>query len=369
MKFLFLESFFGGSHKEFAEGLIENSRHTIDLISLPARFWKWRMRGAALDFIKKCGSSISDYDGLIASDLMSLADFKAISPADCPPTLVYYHESQLTYPLAPGEEMDYQFGFTDITTALAADRILFNSDTHRSAFLGALPGFLKMMPDHRPNWVVDAIRPKMTVLHPGCRFPAHQVLEPRESWSNAPLIIWNHRWEFDKDPEAFFEALDAVLLSGCEFRLALLGESARAVPKPFLSARDRLGDRVVQYGFVESREDYIGWLKRGDITVSTAVQENFGIATVEAIRYGCLPLLPHRLSYPEIIPAEFQPAVFYRNQDDLAAKLVQRLTGLPEYQGLRLSLSEAMGKYSWENQIDLFDAELEQMARTTASPP
>ena len=47
-RFLLLEPFFGGSHREFAEGLIEHSRHAIELRTLPARFWKWRLRGAAL---------------------------------------------------------------------------------------------------------------------------------------------------------------------------------------------------------------------------------------------------------------------------------------------------------------------------------
>ena len=302
MKFLFLEPFFGGSHQEFAEGLIANSRHRIDLVTLPARFWKWRMRGAALYFIKKCSHVLSEYDGLIASDLMSLADFKALVPASCPPALVYFHESQITYPLAPGEEMDFQFGFTDITTALAADRIVFNSETHENEFFKSLPGFLKMMPDYRPTWVIDAIKSKAATMHPGCRFPAAGILGSQRLAELPPLIIWNHRWEFDKDPESFFEALDTALLQGCDFRLALLGESARAVPKAFLNARERLGDRVVQYGYVKSRDDYLGWLKQGSLVVSTALQENFGIATVEAIRYGCLPLLPNRLAYPEVIP-------------------------------------------------------------------
>jgi hypothetical protein len=53
LTFLFLEPFFGGSHREFARGLVAHSRHQIDLLPLPARFWKLRMRGAALYFIKK----------------------------------------------------------------------------------------------------------------------------------------------------------------------------------------------------------------------------------------------------------------------------------------------------------------------------
>jgi hypothetical protein len=51
MKLLFLESYFGGSHGEFAKGLVEHSRYDIDLITMPERNWRWRMRGAALYFL------------------------------------------------------------------------------------------------------------------------------------------------------------------------------------------------------------------------------------------------------------------------------------------------------------------------------
>jgi glycosyltransferase involved in cell wall biosynthesis len=303
LKLLFIEPFFGGSHREFAQGLVAHSRHRIDLLTLPARFWKWRMRGAALYFIQKV-TSLESYHGLITTDMMSLSDFKALANGACPPTLMYFHENQLTYPLAPGEHADYQYGFTDITSALAADRILFNSRTHRDAFFEGLPGFLNLMPEYRPHWVVDEIRTKAGVLYPGCRFSAGSVALQDPPPQSPPLIIWNHRWEFDKNPEAFFDALDAVLENGAEFRLALLGENFQAVPKAFLRARSRYGRRIIQYGYVESRQEYIQWLQRGDIVISTATQENFGISIVEAIRCGCLPLLPARLAYPESIPDE-----------------------------------------------------------------
>ena len=145
MKVLFLEPFYGGSHKVFADGLIRHSCHTVDLVSLPARFWKWRMRGAALFFFSQI-PDVSGYDALITTDLMSLADLKALYGRSCPPAMVYFHESQLTYPLSPGERMDLQYGFTDMTTALSAERVVFNSRSHRDAFFKALPEFIRKMP-------------------------------------------------------------------------------------------------------------------------------------------------------------------------------------------------------------------------------
>ena len=361
LKFLFLEPFFGGSHREFARGLVSHSRHRIDLVTLPARFWKWRMRGAALHFVKKI-PSLKSYNGLLTTGLMSLLDFKALSKDSCPPALTYFHETQLTYPLARGEHMDYQFGFIDITTALAADRVLFNSQTHSDAFFSLLPDFLKMMPEYRPNWVVEEIRAKAGVLYPGCRFPADEIYgvdSPREF---PPLIIWNHRWEFDKNPDEFFKALDAALENGAEFRLALLGENYQVRPKAFERARERYGRRIVQYGYVKSREEYFKWLKQGAIVISTAQQENFGIAVIEAVRFGCVPLLPARLAYPEIIPEQFHSEVLYADTKELEQKLTRLLTDFDAFQEVRGRLSHRMAKFAWRNLIDRYDEELEKLA-------
>ena len=299
MKFLFLEPFYGGSHRDFADGWIRHSRHQFDLFTLPARFWKWRMRGAALYLAKKVKNP-AEYDGLITSSMMSLSDLKALWGTECPRALVYFHENQLSYPLPPGETMDYQFGFTDVTTGLVADKVLFNSQTHMDAFFGLLPGFIKMMPEYRPHWVGDQIRTKATVLYPGCNYPAGPADLSPWDLSKPPLIVWNHRWEFDKSPETFFAALESVLSGGFEFRLALLGENFQVVPTPFLTAKEKFGERIVHYGYEVSKKKYQDWLKQGVIVVSTAIQENFGISIVEAVRCGCYPLLPNNLSNAEI---------------------------------------------------------------------
>ncbi len=362
MKFLFLEPFYGGSHRDFADGWVVHSRYRMDLVTLPARFWKWRMRGAALYFAKKIQNS-SGYDGLIVSNLMSLSDLKALWGTDCPRALVYFHENQLSYPLPPGETTDYQFGFTDVTTGLAADRVLFNSQTHMNSFFDSLPGFIGMMPEYLPKWITEDIKAKSEVLYPGCNYPPGPADLRLWDLAKPPLIIWNHRWEFDKGPETFFAALDSVLSRGHEFRLALLGENFQVVPKPFLSARERLGERIVQYGYVEAKEDYVDWLKRGTVVVSTAIQENFGISIVEAVRYGCYPLLPKHLSYPELIPKRYQDDCLYRTEEELVEKLCLILREPEKFLNKREDLASHMERYSWELLIDDYDNALTQLAK------
>ncbi len=365
LKFLFLESFFGGSHREFAEGLAENSRHEIEILPLPARFWKWRMRGAALWFVKEI-KNLKSYDGLITTNMMSLSDFKSLSGPACPPVLLYFHENQFAYPLAPGERMDYQYGFTDITTALAADRVVFNSRFHYETFFSSLPVFLNRMPEFRPAWVIEAIRSKSGVLYPGCRFSPltdDEFSEAAEEKPGPPMIIWNHRWEFDKAPEVFFQALDTVADKGADFRLALLGENFRRVPDVFRSAKKRYQNQIVHYGYVKSRKEYIHILCQGDIVISTAIQENFGISVAEAIRCGCLPLLPDRLSYPEILPREFHADFLCKNTDDLTEKLFGMLADFPKFRKMRTHTAAAMERFAWKNMISAYDDLLEEMVQ------
>ncbi len=360
MRILLMESFYGGSHRDFVQGLAAHTRHDIHVVTLPARFWKWRMRGAALHFARTI-DNLSSFHGLIATDLMSLSDFTALCGGRRPPALVYFHENQLTYPLAPGERMDLQFGFTDITTALCADRILFNSRFHLDQFFSTLPAFINRMPEFKPLWAVETIRNKAGVLYPGCRFDADlPALAPPPA--GPPLVVWNHRWEFDKNPEAFFDALDRVDRMGVDFKLALLGENNQVVPKAFLKAKSRFREKIVRYGYTKSRDDYVDWLRKGFVAVSTANQENFGIAMVEAMRNGCLPLLPHRLSYPEILPKEFHADFLYRSQDDLVQKLAMMLLHPDRFVAQRPVLSDMMARHAWASVIDRYDRELELLS-------
>lgn len=325
------------------------------------------MRGAALYFAKKIPCP-KDYHGLITTDLMSLSDLTSLWRHTPLPSLVYFHENQMTYPLAPGEHMDVQFGFTDITTALAADQVLFNSHTHFNAFFRKLPDFLNLMPEYRPKWVIDEIRNKADVLYPGCRFPAHEEWAlPTPPKDLPPLIIWNHRWEFDKNPKDFFDALDAVLERGLNFRLALLGENFQIVPKEFIAARERYQNRLIWYGYEASREKYREWLVQGTILISTANQENFGISVIEAIRYGCIPLLPNRLSYPEIIPMAFHDDFLYQDRNELVEKLCFFILNYPKFQITCQNLSAAMGRFAWQNLIGRYDETLERLALTVKS--
>ena len=211
MRILALEPYFGGSHQAFLEGWSAASRHDWTVLKLPPYKWKWRMRHAAVtfaDLVRQRFSRSPAPDTLFCSDMLNLAEFRGLAPRwlrDLP-GVVYFHENQLTYPVRFESERDYQFAMTNMTTALAADAVWFNSAFHRDAFLRALGSFLKRMPDHQPERAVEKIRRKTFVHPPGVSpWPTRQRRRP------GPIrILWAARWEHDKNPTTFFEAMKIV---------------------------------------------------------------------------------------------------------------------------------------------------------------
>ena len=226
MKILFLEPFFGGSHKDFALGFAAHSSHDVDLVTLPDCFWKWRMQGASLYFINQI-KNLTEYDLIFTTDMMNLTDFMALGGRSLPPIVMYFHENQLSYPLGFHGKKEFHLGFVNIVSAVAADGLFFNSAYHFNAFLEEARRRVKQMPDFSPEWMLAALEQKAQVLYPGCRFDAAPVAVGEPSLDrplDKPLIIWNHRWDYDKNPKVFFKVLSELKKKGVGFYLALLGE-------------------------------------------------------------------------------------------------------------------------------------------------
>jgi len=359
-KVLAIEPFYGGSHRAFVDGLVERSCHEFRLLTQPACFWKWRMRGAALTLSDKANKLRFRSDLVLCSDMLSLSDFKALYEKDAP-ALLYMHENQLCYPVPSQDQRDLHFGFTNIASCLAADQVVWNSQFHMESFLSALPGFIRLMPDQRPARLAKRIREKSLVIPPGIDLSALDGV-PLER-ELPPLILWNHRWEFDKGPEFFFDALQALLEKGLRFRVAVLGENFQAQPRVFLDAQDRFGDRIAHFGYVESREEYLGWLRRSWVSVSTASQENFGIASVEAAYAGALPLWPDRLSYPELIPPSLGIDHLYSDFSELVLKLEETVKAASYDPSAHTRHADCLRRFDWPNLIEAYDELIEKVAR------
>jgi glycosyltransferase involved in cell wall biosynthesis len=371
---LFLESFYGGSHRAFAEGLAAHSSHRIEVRRLPDRNWKWRMHGAALSFaegIEADHAAGHSWDLIVATSLLDLSDLRArLSQTMQPPPLLFYvHETQFDYPLSPGEVRDAQYGFRNLLSILASDRTLFNSCSHRRRFFREAHRFISRLPKPVPSGMVEEARRRSGVLYPGINVarppagsdPLEDTHERQETRAEPPLILWNHRWEHDKDPETFFEALLALDTPNLSWKLAVAGEQYSKAPVVFSTAEKRLAHRIVHFGYCEGREVYESLLRRAHIVVSTARQENFGIAVVEAILAGAIPLLPDRLSYPELLTPDSRSTLLYGTTQELREKLAEAVQNPSIYRQAARSARGRLLRYRWEDHAPRFDRLMERL--------
>ena len=166
MKILIIEPYFEGSHKSWSLELQKFSSHTIELLTLPGRHWKWRMHGGAVTLAQKYNDLNFTADLILTSDMLNLPLFKSIAKTDKIPIIMYFHENQITYPWSPNDRdiskgRDHHYGFINYSSALVSDYNLFNSDFHRNSFTDALKNFLSNFPDFNDYGNIDIIKNKI----------------------------------------------------------------------------------------------------------------------------------------------------------------------------------------------------------------
>ena len=351
---LALDPYHGGSHRQFIDGLAARLPVAVRLLTLPARGWKWRMRLAAPFFagLIRRDPSLWRARVILCSGLLDVALLKSLLPPQLARArlLVYFHENQFAYPVRVEDERDIHFAVTNLTSLMAADGAAFNSAYNLESFMAGAERLLKKAPDMPfPPELLAGLREKCRVIPPGIELgEIDAVPRPDEERDRPPVVVWNHRWEHDKGPEEFAAAVKELARQGREFRLVVLGREFRQRPPEFerLRADPDLSGRILHFGHAPGREDYLRILRQGDVVVSTARHEFFGIAVVEAVRSGLRPVLPDRLSYPELFggrflyqPGELVPA--------LAAALARG----------RLAPDEAAsltGRFGWQEVLPRF---------------
>lgn len=365
MRIALVEPYCTGSHAAWAAEYAASSSHRVTPLTLAGRNWKWRMHGGAVTLAARFLELEETPDLVLATDMLDLTTFLALTRGGgnrrC---AIYFHENQLTYPWSPGDpdtsrDRDLHYAFINYVSALAADAVLFNSRYHMNSFLDALPGFLKRFPDATDPASVGRIAEKSRVLPLGLDLKKLEGYRPQAGRAGGPpLLLWNHRWEYDKAPEEFFGALYQLADEGIEFRVAVVGEAFGRSPAVFSEARKRLAGRVAQWGYLEDFASYADCLWEADILPVTSRQEFFGASVVQAAYCGCLPLLPNRLAYPEHVPQHAAGRVLYGEGEALVDRLrnliLERERGEP--------LDRHVARYDWEFLAPVYDRFFTELA-------
>lgn len=319
------------------------------------------MHGGAITIARKYNELKFTPDLILATDMLNLSSFLALTRHKTVniPTALYFHENQLSYPWSPKDRdvvknRDYHYSFINYISAYAADRVFFNSLYHKNTFFEELKRFLKIFPDNNEISTIDKIIRKSRVLHLGLNLSKFNRCTPPTGSNKTPLILWNHRWEYDKNPSDFIDALITLSKKDIDFEVAFLGECFNKVPEVFLKAKKELSKHIVHFGYVEDHGSYIEWLWKSDILPITSNQDFFGASMVQAVYCDTIPLLPERLTYPELIPADTFSDYYYKSQNDLVEKLEQLLTHKKQLKPLRSTIQ----KFDWPNIIKKYDQAL-----------
>tara|TARA_Y100001970_G_scaffold44411_1_gene55453 strand:- start:1229 stop:2320 length:1092 start_codon:yes stop_codon:yes gene_type:complete len=356
MNILYIEPYYSGSHKRWIDSYQKYSNHNIEILTLPGNKWKWRMHGGAITLANRFLNYNKKFDLILCSDFLNLPVFKSLCKTKLKnnPIGMYFHENQLSYPWSPYDldtklKRDLHYHYINYTSSLVSDFNLFNSKYHLNSYLISIKKYLKKMPDFNNFETVDLISEKSEVLYIGCDLEKFNPYKQRKQ-NKIPLILWNHRWEFDKNPESFFNVLFKLKDNNIDFDLAVLGEKFKEYPKVFDKAKKLLASNIVQFGFCDSFDEYAKWLWKADILPVTSKQDFFGISVIEASYCNTYPLLPNRLTYPELFNLKKNPTIFYKNEDELYIKLKNLLTD-----NIINNLKIDINRYDWSIISSLYD--------------
>ncbi len=365
---LLLESYYGGSHKYWADNLIRYSRHNIQLMTLPARKWKWRMQGAAYTFYEMILEDQSRPDIIIASSMIDMSMLISLlrGHLDCS-YILYMHENQLTYPLSHLSEknFDLSYGYQNYKSCLATDAVLFNSHYHKKEFVSACNQLLDKMPDYNNKSSVDRIKNKSEVIEVGLDFSlldrySHSETDNKTN-KKVKTILWNHRWEYDKNPTLFINLLRKLNRNHQDYKLCITGLDKDQNEKQYQEVMDEFGSHIIHLGYIESYQQYIEMISSTDILIVTSDHDFFGLSVIEAIYCGNSPLLPTDMVYSEYVS---DSSLFYHSEEELYDKTVAFLTDTYRNNSY---IKNNLRKYDWSILSKTYDIFFERMVTNNKS--
>lgn len=116
------------------------------------------------------------------------------------------------------------------------------------------------------------------------------------------MIVFPHRLDDEKQPELFWKLKEEVIK-----------KCSKAKDWKWIMTKD----------FTSSKAEYYKLLSKAKISVSFALQETLGIAMIESVLSGAIPVAPNRLSYRELYSSVFK----YETFDEAVNMVVDLIEG------------------------------------------
>ncbi|MCS6819433.1 MAG: glycosyltransferase [Chitinophagales bacterium] len=303
---------------------------------------------------------LGDFDAIVVCGKAAISSLFAKSDthlSKAPMILCLYENSFFKYHL----ESHHQYAtlFDKIVLAHNVVSIWFNSQYQKIKFREFLSSILSNL-DIREK-ALNLFDFKANVLPPGLSLKSRFGSEIQENVKyHRCLVLWNQRWEQAKNPDLFFKTLITLAEHGIEFKLAVLGEATKDYPSVFDHAKEVLSEYIVQWGYVQDEKEYASWLWKADLLPVTAFDDNCLSSVIEAAYCNTVPLLPKRLAYPEILPAQYQHTFFY-DDNEFAVKLQKRIMDVKYVR--TMNTQQWVDRFDWNNIVKSYDDKIEELIR------
>ena len=168
----------------------------------------------------------------------------------------------------------------------------------------------------RDSMIREGITNKVKVT--GCPFDSKQVesvLNKRFGIGYEPPkednVVFPHRWDTEKNPMFFLRLIEEI--PDAKFivttsRKKFVSNDEKLI-QAYYRIKDKVGDKLTLLVGL-SKAEYYDILARSKVFFSSAYQETFGYAMMEALTFQCIPVAPNRLSYVDYIPNRYRYNTF-----------------------------------------------------------
>ena len=96
-------------------------------------------------------------------------------------------------------------------------------------------------------------------------------------------------------------------------------------------------------------------MHKADVLPITSYQDFFGISIVESVYCNTIPLLPNRLSYPEIFDKNLNEELFYNSENEFYSKLLNVMLNFNHFKKDIPKYKKLISRFDWSIMKDKYD--------------
>lgn len=126
------------------------------------------------------------------------------------------------------------------------------------------------------------------------------------------IVIFPHRWDEEKNPQDFLKLAKRFRGKDVKFLVCTSRKEFRSNNKKLIDAfykeKEEGSNLEIKAGI--KKQEYYYLLAKSKVFWSSALQETFGYATLEALTFNCYPVVPNRLSYTDYVPKRYRYDTF-----------------------------------------------------------